>query len=69
MIKNKNFIWNFEYWINFLLTFRPSDYFIGEIKIKDKVFSKLYGSYLNFIEFDDTRYWDIRENIPVQVEI
>lgn len=47
--------------------FRPSDYVTGDIKIKDKVFSKLYGSYLNFIEFDGKRYWDIRENVPVKV--
>jgi hypothetical protein len=27
---------------------------------------KVYGSYLSFIEFNDVRYWDIRENIPVK---
>jgi hypothetical protein len=25
--------------------------------------SKLYGSYLSYLEFDGIRYWDIRENI------
>ena len=28
--------------------------------------SKLYGSYLNFIEFDQERYWDIRENVDIR---
>lgn len=32
--------------------------------------SKVYGSYLSFIEFNDIRYWDIRENIPIkEIEI
>ena len=26
---------------------------------------KVYGSYLEFIEFNGVRYWDIRENIPI----
>ncbi len=25
--------------------------------------SKAYGTYLGFIEFDNVRYWDIRENV------
>lgn len=25
---------------------------------------KVYGSYLSFIEFNNIRYWDIRENVP-----
>ncbi len=37
--------------------------------LDNKVISKVYGSYLNFIEFDGIRYWDIRENIPVKVII
>lgn len=32
------------------------------------MFSKIYGSYLNFIEFDGKRYWDIRENVTVKVK-
>ncbi len=27
------------------------------------VLSKVYGTYLGFIEFDNVRYWDIRENV------
>ncbi len=28
--------------------------------------SKLYGSYLSFLEFDGVRYWDIRENMALK---
>lgn len=27
---------------------------------------KVSGSYLSFIEFNNIRYWDIRENIPIK---
>lgn len=37
--------------------------------MKDNVVSKLYGSYLNYIEFDGKRYWDVRENILSRVII
>jgi len=30
---------------------------------------KVYGSYLNYIEFDNVRYWDIRENWEINVFI
>ena len=39
---------------------KPTDYFSGEIKHKNKVVCYLYGSYLGFIEFDDVRYWEFR---------
>jgi hypothetical protein len=45
---------------------KPSDYFQGEIKLKNIVVSKIYGSYLSFIEFNNIRYWDIRENIEIK---
>ena len=32
-----------------------------------KVVTTIKGSYLNFIEFDGLRYWDIRENIKTNV--
>jgi hypothetical protein len=32
-----------------------------------KVVSTFIGSYLNFIEFDGKRYWDIRENFKTNV--
>ncbi len=47
--------------------FRPSDYFSGEIKLKNISVCKVYGSYLSFIEFNNFRYWDIRQNIPIKV--
>lgn len=55
------------FYINNNFFLRPSDYITGEIKLKDKIVSKLYGSYLNYIEFDGKRYWDIRENLRVRV--
>jgi len=45
---------------------KPSDFFSAEIKMKNIVVSKLYGSYLSFIEFDGVRYWDIRENLNMR---
>ena len=37
------------------------DYFVGEIKQHGKVVSKLFGTYMGYIEFDGVRYWDIRK--------
>jgi len=45
---------------------KSSDYFQGEIKLKNIVVSKVLGSYLSFIEFNNIRYWDIRENIDIK---
>jgi len=45
---------------------KSSDYFQGEIKLKNIVVSKIYGSYLAFVEFNNIRYWDIRENIEIK---
>ena len=45
---------------------KPSDYFSGEIYQKDKLVSKVSGSYLSHIDFDGKRYWDIRENYPIK---
>jgi len=28
--------------------------------------SKVYGSFVSYIEFDSIRYWDMRENIPIK---
>ena len=36
--------------------------------MNNKVVSTISGSYLNFIEFDGLRYWDIRENIKTNVK-
>ncbi len=56
-VKKKYFFKNYR---------RPSDFFSGEIKMKNIVVCKVYGSYLSYIEFNNIRYWDIRENIPVK---
>lgn len=37
---------------------KPTDYLSGDIKINGKVVSKVYGTYLGYIEFDGVRYWD-----------
>ncbi|EAS07563.1 oxysterol-binding protein (macronuclear) [Tetrahymena thermophila SB210] len=48
---------------------RPTDFFEGEIKVKGKLCSKVYGSYLGFIEFDGVRYWDHRVQLPFKNNI
>jgi hypothetical protein len=45
---------------------RQSDYFSGEIKLKNITVCKVYGSYLSYIEFNNIRYWDIRENVGIR---
>jgi len=45
---------------------KSTDYFQGEIKLKNITVSKIYGSYLSFVEFNNIRYWDIRESIPTK---
>ena len=43
-----------------------SDYFEGTIEKDGNVLSNIKGSYLEFIEIDGERYWDIRRNINIQ---
>ena len=43
-----------------------SDCFEGTIEKDDNVLSNIKGSYLEFIEIDGERYWDIRRNINIQ---
>jgi len=45
---------------------KPSDFFTGDIKLKGILVCKVLGSYLSFVEFNGTRYWDIRENIKIK---
>ena len=37
------------------------DYFAGEIKKDGKTVSKMFGTYMGYLEFDGQRYWDIRD--------
>lgn len=43
------------------LLYRPQDFFTGSISKNEVEVSKVYGNYLGFIDFDNKRYWDIRE--------
>lgn len=43
----------------------PSDSLSGEITVNEKKVSSLKGSFMSNIDFDETRYWDIRENFPI----
>jgi len=45
---------------------KPTDYFTGEIKLNNICLSKVVGSYIEFIEFDNIRYWDVRENFDIK---
>jgi len=45
---------------------KPSDYFQGEIKLNNIILSKAYGSFVSFVEFDNIRYYDIREHIDIK---
>ncbi len=53
--------------INLLNYYRPSDYFMGEIVFKNQTVCNVYGSYLSFIEFDGVRFWDIREDVDLDL--
>lgn len=39
---------------------KAKDYFVGEIRQHGKVVSKMFGTYMGYIDFDSRRYWDIR---------
>lgn len=42
---------------------KPSDFIKGWIKKDDKKVSEIYGSYMEFLEFDGVRYWDLNKTI------
>ena len=46
---------------------KPKDYIHGDVIHNDEVVSKLSGSYMSHIDFDDIRYWDIRNNFPIKI--
>ena len=43
-----------------------SDYFEGTIEKDGEVISKVNGSFLEYIEIDGERFWDIRKNINIE---
>ena len=45
----------------------PKDYFNGEIKCGEQVVSKIFGSYMGYIEFDGLRYWDERRSTTYEI--
>ena len=38
----------------------PKDYFVGEIKKDGVVVSKIFGSFMGYVDFDGVRFWDGR---------
>lgn len=40
---------------------RPMDYFAGEILQNGVVVSRIFGNQMGYIDFDDVRYWDVRD--------
>jgi hypothetical protein len=48
---------------------KPTDYFDGNIVKDGKICSKIYGTYLGFIDFDGIRYWEKDMLIPHKVII
>ena len=43
-----------------------SDFFEGTIEKDGEVVSNFKGSYLEYIDFDGQRFWDIRRNIDIE---
>lgn len=48
---------------------RPTDYVEAEIKQSGKIASKMYGSYMGFLEWDGVRYWDARDILPFRIKV
>jgi hypothetical protein len=42
---------------------KPRDYFEGQMLVKGKIVSNIRGTYLGWIEFDNIRYWDLRQTL------
>ena len=43
---------------------KATDYFSGDIRKNGHRVSKIYGSYMGYINFDDRRYWDYSKILP-----
>ena len=48
---------------------KPTDYVEGDIKQNGKIVSKMYGSYMGFLEWDGIRYWDARDILPFRIKV
>ncbi|EGR27407.1 hypothetical protein IMG5_195890 [Ichthyophthirius multifiliis] len=46
---------------------KPSDYFQGIIQENNITISNVFGSYMSHIEFDEVRYWDYRQGLPLKL--
>jgi len=47
----------------------PSDYLKGDIMYNGKIMSSIGVTYLGYIDFDKTRYWDYRRVTPLKINI
>lgn len=48
---------------------KPKDYFKGYIKRGEEKICKILGSYMGFIDFDDTRYWDVNNTVAFMPKV
>jgi hypothetical protein len=48
---------------------KPTDYIEGEIVCRNRIVSKMNGSYMGFLEFDGKRYWDARHVLPFRMKV
>jgi hypothetical protein len=62
----KDLTHGYEAVMKFGIEGKLSDYFEGTIEKDDEVLSNVKGSYLEYIEIDGERFWDIRRNINIQ---
>ena len=47
---------------------KPSDYFYGEIYKNGTLVSKLNGNQFGYIDFDNERFWDVRDQVNYRVQ-
>ena len=50
-----------------MLRFRLQDYFTGFVTRNNVKVCDISGTYMGYIDFDSTRYWDIREQAYIEV--
>jgi hypothetical protein len=47
---------------------KPADYFYGEIYKNGTLVSKLNGNQFGYIDFDNERFWDVRDQVNYRVQ-